>query len=468
MSTTTRLTPEERRAIGRAARETVPRSAHAELLTGPGRPDPVALLQEQGRTRVQELLPIRYGRMLVSPFTFYRGGARIMAADLAAGPDTGLRVQLCGDAHLMNFGLFGSAERRLVFDLNDFDETLPGPFEWDVKRLVASIEIAGRDNGFTPKARAGAVAETVAEYRTAMAEFAAMKNLDVWYSKMDVEEKVAELGSTMTEAQTKQLGKTVAAARAKDSMRAFDKLTQVVDGERRIISDPPLVVPVTELMGRERGEELRAELDALLFTYRTSLRREHRHLLDQYATVDLARKVVGVGSVGTRAWIILLLGRDGGDPLFLQAKEANESVLEGYAGRSEFLNHGERVVTGQRMMQATSDIFLGWERVEGAQAIDDLTHDYYVRQLADWKGSARVEKMAPVGLGRYGALCGWTLARAHARSGDAIAIAGYLGNGRAFDKAMTAFASAYADQNEADYAALQQAAAAGTIPVQEG
>jgi len=460
-------TPEDRWSAGRAARVTLPRSAHAEHVAT-GRADPVALLEEQGVTRVQELLPIRYGRMLVSPFTFYRGAARIMAADLAAGPDTGMRVQLCGDAHLSNFGLFGSAERNLVFDLNDFDETSPGPFGWDVKRLATSVEIAGRDNGFTIADRAAAVEATVAEYCTAMNQFAAMKNLEVWYSRLDVDKQLGQVRENMKPSTEKRASKTIAAARAKDSMRAFDRLTEVVDGQRHIISDPPLVVPVSELLGRERSEDLRAELDALLNNYRATISPDHRVLLDQFHTVDLARKVVGVGSVGTRAWIILMLGRDGNDPLFLQAKEANESVLEGYAGKSTFGNHGERVVAGQRIMQATSDIFLGWERVPVANSQDGATHDYYIRQLADWKGSAKIERLSPSELGVYGAMCGWTLARAHARSGDRIAIAGYLGNGKPFIKAITAFAQCYADQNEQDYEALKQAAADGRIPVQEG
>jgi len=462
------LTPEDRWAAGRAARAAVPRSSHAEHVAPPDRADPVALLEEQGRTRVQELLPIRYGRMLVSPFTFYRGAARIMAADLAAAKDTGIRVQLCGDAHLSNFGLFGSAERSLVFDLNDFDETSPGPFGWDVKRLATSVEIAGRDNGFTEAERAKAVSQTVAEYCTAMTAFAGMKNLDVWYAKLDVEKVMGGLRQNMAAATEKRVEKTIAAARAKDSMRAFDRLTEVVDGKRRIISDPPLVVPVADLMGRERSEDLRAELDALLDTYRSTISPDHRVILNQFHTVDLARKVVGVGSVGTRAWIILMLGRDGNDPLFLQAKEANESVLEGYAGKSAFENHGERVVAGQRIMQASSDIFLGWERVKAQDSADGGTHDYYIRQLADWKGSAKIERLSPGELGTYGAMCGWTLARAHARSGDRIALASYLGGGKSFVKAILAFAQCYADQNERDYDALKQAAADGRIPVQEG
>ena len=461
-------TPEERRAVGRAARQEVPRSAHAELHVTEERIDPVELLGEQDKVRVQDLVPIRYGRMLVSPFTFYRGAARIMAADLAAGPNTGLEVQLCGDAHLLNFGVFGSPERRLVFDLNDFDETLPGPFEWDVKRLAASMEIAGRDRGLTDAERTNVVMATVAAYRQAMAEFAAMSNLDVWYAHLDIETALANMGGLLEPDRRRRVEKNLSAARAKTSMRAFERLTTLVDGERRIISDPPLVVPVKDILGEVHGGQFMEELRGLVQNYRRTLSEDRRRILDQFRIVDMARKVVGVGSVGTRAWIILLLGRDNDDPLFLQAKEAQASVLEGFSGRSEHDNQGQRVVVGQRLMQATSDIFLGWERVPAEISVDGGQHDYYLRQLADMKGSARVEKMDALGLGQYGQLCGWTLARAHARSGDRIAIAGYLGSGSTFDRAIAAFASAYADRNEADYAALKAAEADGRIVVEAG
>jgi uncharacterized protein (DUF2252 family) len=462
------MTPAERRDVGRTARKALPRSAHATFPATADRADPVALLEEQATSRVPELVPIRYGRMLVSPFTFYRGAAKIMAADLAAGPSSGLTAQLCGDAHLLNFGMFGSPERRLVFDLNDFDETLPGPFEWDVKRLAASIEIAGRDRGLTDRERTATVVAAVAAYRESMAGFAAMKHLEVWYAHLDVETTLAEMQQQLTPDTQRRAQKSLAAARAKDSMRAFNRLTEVVDGRRRIISDPPIVVPAVDLLGHERGGQLQQELAGVLAGYRRTLSEDRRRLLDGYRMVDLARKVVGVGSVGTRSWIILLLGRDDDDPLFLQAKEAQASVLEGYAGVSAHDNAGQRVVVGQRVMQAASDIFLGWERIPADRSSDGRVRDYYVRQLADMKGSARVDRMDAATLEQYGRLCGWTLARAHARSGDRIAIAGYLGSGGAFDSAIAEFARACADQNERDHAALARAATEGRVAVEDG
>ena len=460
------LSVAERVARGKAARAEVPRSSHAEYEPPRRRPDPIKLLERQAKTRVPELVPIRYGRMLVSPFTFYRGAALIMASDLAATPRSGLQVQCCGDAHLSNFGVFASPERRLVFDVNDFDETLPGPWEWDVKRLAVSMLIAAQYNGFAVKDQEQIVLDTVAEYRTAMAGFAAMKNLDVWYAHLDVEATVAELGSQFKAKQVKRTEKTLAKARTKDSMAAFSKLTREVDGEARIVAEPPLIVPIDELaQGIERDEMFDA-LHELLRAYRATLQHDRRVLLEQFELVDFARKVVGVGSVGTRAWIALMLGRDGQDPLFLQLKEAEASVLEEFLEASEFENHGERVVTGQRLMQASSDIFLGWLHVESG--LDEKARDFYGRQLKDWKGSAEVEQMVPSGMATYGRLCGWTLARAHARSGDRIAIAAYLGKSAAFDRAIVEFSHAYADQNERDYKALTEAVESGRITAETG
>jgi uncharacterized protein (DUF2252 family) len=460
------LTVAERIARGKAARAEVPRSSHAVFEPAPRRADPVELLERQAETRVPELVPVRYGRMLVSPFTFYRGAAMIMAGDLAATPRSGLTVQCCGDAHLSNFGVFASPERRLVFDLNDFDETLPGPWEWDVKRLAASMLIAARHNGFSRKDQDRVVMDTVGEYRTAMAGFAGMKNLSVWYAHLDVEAALAELGSQLEPKAVKRTEKSLAKARTRDSMSAFSKLTRVVDGEARILAEPPLIVPIDELVeGRARGAMF-DELHALLRSYRETLGYERRMLIEQFRLVDFARKVVGVGSVGTRAWIALLLGRDGEDPLFLQMKEAQPSVLEGFLASSQFENHGERVVTGQRLMQASSDIFLGWVHVE--EGIDGQARDFYGRQLKDWKGSAEIEQMVPTGMATYGKLCGWTLARAHARSGDRVAIAAYLGKGTSFDRALVEFSHSYAEQNERDFKALAAAVESGRIEVETG
>jgi uncharacterized protein (DUF2252 family) len=462
----THLSVAERVARGKAARNEVPRASHAVFEPGPTRANPVELLEGQAATRVPELVPIRYGRMMVSPFTFYRGAARIMAHDLAATPRSGLTVQCCGDAHLSNFGVFASPERRLVFDVNDFDETLAGPWEWDVKRLAVSMLIAARDNGFRAKDQDRIVLDTVGRYRTAMAEFAAMSNLDVWYSRLDIESVLQEFGSQFKPKVVKRAQKGLAKARTKDSMTAFSKLTEVVDGEARIVDESPLIVPIDQLaQGRER-EEMFEELHGLLRGYRETLEFDRRVLLEEFDLTDLARKVVGVGSVGTRAWIALLLGRDGQDPLFLQMKEAEASVLEEFLGPSEFSNHGERVVVGQRLMQATSDIFLGWLHVEAG--LDGKPRDFYARQLKDWKGSAEIEQMVPEAMATYGDLCGWTLARAHARSGDRIAIAAYLGNGTKFDRALVDLSKAYAEQNERDYQALNDAVNSGRIAAETG
>jgi uncharacterized protein (DUF2252 family) len=422
------------------------------------------VLERQAATRVPELVPIRYGRMLSSPFAFYRGSAAVMAADLAAGPDSGLRVQLCGDTHLANFGVFAAPDRRLVFDLNDFDETLPGPWEWDVKRLAASFAIAARENGLGRKERRSIVRTAAREYRVRMRELAAARNLDVWYVRLDIREIVEELDRVASRKLMRRFERNVAKARAKDSVRALERLTHNVDGEPRIVSDPPLIVPVEELHD-ERPETVERELRGLLRTYRQSLEHDRRQLVDGYRLVHLARKVVGVGSVGTRAWVVLLVGRDDDDPLFLQFKEADSSVLEPYAGASRYENHGERVVRGQRLMQAASDIFLGWLPAVG---LDGRERDFYGRQLWDGKRSIDVESLNAEGFEIYARGCGFTLARAHARSGDRIAIAAYLGSGEAFDRAMSEFAELYADQAERDHAALAEAAKSGRITATEG
>ena len=460
------LSVAERVARGKAARAEVPRSSHGVFEPSPTRADPVELLELQAKTRVPELVPIRYGRMLVSPFTFYRGAALIMAQDLSATPRSGLSVQCCGDAHLSNFGVFASPERRLVFDLNDFDETLPGPWEWDVKRLAVSMLIGARDNGFRAREQEQIVLDTVGRYRTAMAEFAAMKQLEVWYSHLDIESVVQEFGSQYKPKLVKRADKQIAKARTKDSMAAFSKLTHEVDGQARIVDQSPLIVPIEQLApGDERGEMFEG-LRELMRGYRETLEFDRRVLLEEFELTDFARKVVGVGSVGTRAWIGLLIGRDGQDPLFLQVKEAEASVLEDFLGPSEFENHGERVVTGQRLMQAASDIFLGWLHVESG--LDGRERDFYVRQLKDWKGSAEIEQMVPEAMAAYGTLCGWTLARAHARSGDRIAIASYLGNSDSFDRAILQFSEAYADQNDRDYKKLAKAVKSGKITAETG
>jgi uncharacterized protein (DUF2252 family) len=460
------LTPGERIARGKAARNEVPRSSHGRWEPAFNRPDPVELLEEQAVTRVPELVPIRYGRMLVSPFTFYRGAALIMAADLAATPRSGLHAQICGDAHLSNFGVFASPERQMMFDINDFDETLPGPWEWDVKRLAASFEIAGRDRGFTPAERRAIVLAMAEEYRTRMNQAAGMQNLDVWYAHIQVETLFEQLLAAATKKQRAKARANVAKARTKDSMQAFAKLTHEVDGERRIIGDSPLIVPIEDLVPAERErDEIEGEIRGMIRSYRRTLETDRRHLMEDFHYVHMARKVVGVGSVGTRAWILLMLGRDDQDPLFLQAKEAQESVLERFVGKSRYANSGQRVVAGQRLMQAASDIFLGWHRLTG---LDGQVRDFYIRQLRDWKGSADVDTMAASVMTLYAQICAATLARAHARSGDRIAIASYLGNSDVFDKAIADFSSAYADQNERDYQALAQAVDSGRVVAQTG
>lgn len=459
------FTPTERAARGRAARAELPRSAHAAWEPAPTRRDPIDLLDEQARARLPELVSIRYGRMLVSPFAFFRGGAYLMAADLADGPRTGLHAQLCGDAHLSNFGIFAAPDRRLVFSINDFDETLLGPFEWDVKRLAASLVVAGRDQGFNRAALRSVVRAAVGEYRQAMRRFAGMQNIHVWYARLDVAAIRKQLGARASTKQMKRIQSSVANVHTKDSLRALRKLCRTVDGELRIVGDPPLVTPIEDVMPGAEQEHLEDVVRRMIRTYRRTLQQNRRHLLESYRYVHAARKVVGVGSVGARAWILLLTGRDEADPLFLQFKEAEPSVLEPFLGKSKCAQHGQRVVEGQRMMQAAPDILLGWERIN---TIDGQKRDFYIRQLWDSKGSAEVESMDSAGLEAYGRICGWTLARAHARSGDRIAIAAYLGTGDVFDRAMASFAETYADQNDRDYRALQEAVSSGRVAAEVG
>jgi uncharacterized protein (DUF2252 family) len=458
------MTPAESEAAGKAARRRASRSAIGEWEPPARRPGPVQILKRQDKTRVPDLVPIRHGRMVASPFTFYRGGAGIMAADLGAAPHTNLNVQLCGDAHLSNFGVFAAPDRRLIFDINDFDETHPGPFEWDVKRLAASLTVAGRDRGFKRGDCHSAVADAVGEYRNEMRRLAGMRTLDVWYQRLDLE-ALEQFRNEVGKKRAHRYDKAKAKAERKNSLRAFAKLTQSVNGELRIVHDPPLIVPVEKMGSEQQVKLVERRIGELIDAYRRTLSRDVRHLADAYRYVDLARKVVGVGSVGTRAWIVLMLGQDAGDPLFLQVKEAEASVLEGFAGKSAFNQQGRRVVEGQRLMQAASDIFLGWLTAEGPDGKD---RDFYVRQLWDGKGSAEIELMDPKGLRLYARLCGWTLARAHARSGDRIAVASYLGKGDAFDRAMCEFAEAYADQNEADYKEFQAAVEAGKMKAVTG
>jgi uncharacterized protein (DUF2252 family) len=464
------LTVDERLARGVAARTETPRSSHGRWEPAADRRDPVAWLEDQAQSRVPRLVPIRYGRMLVSPFTFYRGAALIMAADLARTPDSGVTVQLCGDAHLSNFGLFGSPERRMLFDINDFDETLPGPWEWDIKRLATSFEVMGRDRGFAPADRRAIVMAGVQEYRIRMRQLAGMRSLDAWYEHL---EAGMLLKLVQKEVRVKRVGKDearvtqdmVAKARTRDSTRVFAKRADQIDGELRIVADPPLIIPIEDLIvpGSE-WENPTPLIKKLLSSYRRTLGRQH-HPIEEYRYVHTAHKVVGVGSVGTRCYIMLMLGRDHNDPLFLQIKEAQASVLERFLSKSTYSHHGERVVAGQRLMQAATDIFLGWQRIRG---LDGVTRDYYVRQFQDWKGGADVDRMLVPGATLYSRICGATLARAHARWGDRIAIASYLGKGEAFDQALANFAAAYADQNERDYDAFIAAVSSGRLSAQTG
>ncbi|MGD9736334.1 MAG: DUF2252 domain-containing protein [Solirubrobacterales bacterium] len=458
----------ESAAEGRAARSAARRSSHAGFVAPADREDPVAILERQAETRVPDLVPIRYGRMAASPFAFFRGAAAVMAADLARTPVSGLRVQACGDAHLSNFGAFAAPDRRLVFDLNDFDETLPGPWEWDVKRLAASFAIAARERGFKPAKCEAAVMRAVRTYREAMREFASLGNLEVWYSRLDVEEAIeeatAEEAAGIKASELARVRRGAEKAQSKDSLRALDRLTETVDGQIRFRSEPPILVPGEQLVPTADGRPIKAMLETVVSAYRQSLGPEMRVLFDSYEFREIARKVVGVGSVGTRAWVILLVGPGDRDPLFLQAKEAEASVMEPYAGASEWPNHGQRVVEGQRLMQAASDIFLGWCRVTG---LDGRERDFYVRQLWDWKRSAEVERLSSAGLEVYARICGWTLARAHARSGNRFAIASYLGGGDSFDRAICSFAADYAEQNLRDHQALLDAIASGRVTAED-
>jgi uncharacterized protein (DUF2252 family) len=464
------LTTPERIARGKNARVNSPRSGHGTWAPAPDRPDPVALLEEQGRTRVQELVPVRHGRMLVSPFTFFRGAALIMAADLAPTQRAGITVQLCGDAHLSNFGVFASPERKLMFDINDFDETLPGPWEWDVKRLAASFEICGRELGFNASDRRDVVMAAVRIYRRFMRRAAKMRALDVWYDHLDADEILGRIDQAIRKkrlgrAEARETVEDIAKARTRDHLRAFSKRVEGMDGEWRFAADPPLIVPIHDLLPPGTAlDELDASIRSLVMTYRRSLAAEH-HPLEEYRLVDTARKVVGVGSVGTHAWMHLLVGRDGSDPLILQSKEAQPSVLERFLRKSTYSNCGQRVVVGQHLMQAATDIFLGWWR---ATNIDGSSRDYYTRQLHDWKGSVDVETFRVPGATVYAELCGETLARAHARWGDRIAIATYLGRSDAFDRAIADFAAAYADQNERDHAAFVDAVRTGRVEAETG
>ena len=479
----------ERKARGGEASRRTPPSSHSGWRPAGDRPDPVALLEEQNVTREPDLVPVRHGRMMVSPFTFYRGAAKIMAADLKDTPVAGLDAQLCGDAHLSNFGVFASPERRLLFDLNDFDETLPGPFEFDVKRMAASFMIAARNNGFSKADARASTQASVTAYREAMAEFAGMRTMDVWYAHLDEHDfmalaraevaekakgakagkgkgaaKAAGKAEKLAEKALKRAEKAREKAHTRDSLQALSKLGELVDGRYRIVSQPPIVVPARDLASTYgmSPDEVIPMLHDRFRAYRATLQDDRRHLLEQFEIVDMARKVVGVGSVGTRAFIILLQGRDTGDPLFLQVKEATASVLEGFLPKSRYRQHGERVVQGQRMMQAASDIYLGWTKGR------DVNRHFYWRQLRDMKGSAVVELMTPVGLTFYARTCGWTLARAHARSGDPVAIAAYLGDGDAFDRSITDFSGRYADQNEQDYETFVKAVRAGRLEAAEG
>jgi uncharacterized protein (DUF2252 family) len=465
------LSVDERRAKGKEARNRTPPSSHTGWVPATDRPDPVGLLEEQNVTREPDLVPVRHGRMLVSPFTFYRGTAKIMAADLAGTATAGLNVQLCGDAHLSNFGLFASPERRLLFDLNDFDETLPGPFEYDVKRLAASFMIAARNNGFAKADTKAATRASVAAYREAMASFAAMGTLDIWYAHLEEDELRKGIRGAAKASKNKKgtkaarrAEKAVAKAHTRHSLQALSKLGELVDGRYRIVSQPPIIIPARDLEGTYglNADQLERVIREQYRGYRATLQDDRRRLLERFRFVDMARKVVGVGSVGTRAFIVLLEGRDLQDPLFLQVKEATASVLEDHLPKSRHQRHGERVVRGQRMMQAASDIFLGWTK--GTQT----SRHYYWRQLRDMKGSAEVETMAPVALNFYARICGWTLARAHARSGDPIAIAAYLGEDDLFDRSITDFARRYADQNERDYQAFAEAIRSGRLHALEG
>src|ERR1700722_3064752 len=465
------LSVNERRAKGKNARERSPLTSHSDWLPAVDRTDPVGLLEAQNLTREPDLVPVRHGRMMASPFTFYRGAAKIMASDLRDSPTAGLDVQLCGDAHLSNFGLFASPERTLLFDLNDFDETLPGPFEYDVKRMAASFTIAARNNGFSAKDTRSVTLACVAAYRQAMAEFANLPMMEIWYARLAEKELMkgvtrAALGAAVTKGNARaakraltRAKQTRSKAHTRDSLQALSKLGEMTDDGYQIASQPPIVVPARELPAVYgiSAEQLDEVIRRQFRSYQSTLEADRRRLLERFEIIDMARKVVGVGSVGTRAFIVLLEGRDQGDPLFLQVKQASASVLEDHLPASKFANPGERVVQGQRMMQAASDIFLGWSK--GAQA----GYHYYWRQLRNMKGAIDVESMIPAGLSFYAGICGWTLARSHARSGDAVAIAAYLGDGKGFDRAIADFCERYADQNDRDFHTFATAVDTGRL-----
>ena len=457
--------PAERAEHGKAARTTAPRRSHAVFEPAADRPDPVALLEQQGRGRIADLLPIRYGRMLASPFAFLRGAALIMATDLTGTPATGITVQACGDAHLSNFGVYASPERRLVFDVNDFDETLPAPWEWDVKRLATSIEVAARVNGDRPAKRRDLVRAAVARYRTTMHELAGQAELAVWYAAAELDELGAQYQKAIGSGLRKLGREDLARLQNRDARESVRDLVHTVHGRPRIIARPPLVVPVDDLPGPQVANTSRPGLEHVLAVYRRSLPPDRQYLLNRFQVADAARKVVGVGSVGMGCWILLLTGRDDSDLLMLQVKQATTSALSQFAGPTRYLSQGKRVVTGQQLMQATSDIFLGWHPAPGNES---GVGDSYLRQLRDWKYSAPVEAMPTATMHRYGQLCGQALARAHARSGDRIAIAAYLGTSTQFDDAVADFAVAYADQNERDFAALTAAHQAGQIKAETG
>jgi uncharacterized protein (DUF2252 family) len=455
---------QQRNELGKSVRKKYPRESHAIWKTKPNRPDPVDLLEAQAKTRIPELIPIRYGRMLASQFAFYRGAAAIMASDLATLPHTTLRVQLCGDAHISNFGGFGTPERELIFDINDFDETLPGPWEWDVKRLAASLEIAGRDRNFKSKERQALVLAAVSEYGDAMREFAVMNNLDLWYRHLSLE--MCETRWRMAPKVVKTLEDQFAEGLHRDNQRALEKLTTRVDGKLRIAAHPPLVVPLEDTVSARGRAALEKNIRTTIRRYRSNLQPDRRQLLESFQFVHMARKVAGIGSVGTRVWIVLMTGRDESDPLFLQVKEAQASVLEAYLPKSVYKQSGQRVVEGQRLMQAASDIFLGWEHAP--LGLDSKPRDYYLRQLWDWKVSADIESMTVEEMKVYGQMCGWTLARAHARSGDRVSIASYLGKNEVFENSLVEFADAYADQNERDYQCLVNAVKKKRVKAQTG
>jgi hypothetical protein len=455
-----KLTPAERASVGREARARVPRSRHGEWQPAADRTDPLEILALQALTRVPDLVPIRYGRMAVSPFTFFRGAAAVMAADLASEEHSHLDVQLCGDAHLSNFGGFASPERDMVFDVNDFDETIRGPFEWDLKRLAASFEVAARGRGFDKALRSSLVAQSAYGYRQAIREFAGMSNLQIWYQKLDGPVLLERWGETAGHKVIENFQKRVTKAQSKDHLAALTKLTEVRDGRLRFISNPPLMTPADEVFTEPNSVKVITSLFNGLSDYRRTLSGDRQHLLERYDFVDLARKVVGVGSVGTRCWVALFVGRDHGDPLILQVKQAENAVGEPFLAKSPYGHQGQRVVEGQRLMQSSSDIFLGWDEVADEAGV---SHYFYLRQLWDWKLSADIDTMLPEGLGVYAQMCGWTLARAHARSGDAIAIGSYLGASDRFDRAMCEFASAYADQNERDFQSLTKSIATNRV-----